>query len=139
MTTAGDQQGKRKARRLDNLDLADETDEAENVDDAGAAADVDEGDTFEAGTTEDEARVGAGLPPPGATVDAALTALLEAGPEAVDHLLKAAQELLLAAKAVVDAGERAVEAHRSATDAPEPATGDEPPARRGRVRRIDLA
>src|ERR671937_1532432 len=53
---------------------------------------------------------------PGA--DSAVAALLDAGPEAVEHLLKAAQELLLAAKAVVDAGERAVEAHRSA-DAPE--------------------
>jgi hypothetical protein len=74
----------------------------------------------------------------GSSTDAALAALLEAGPEAFEHLLKAAQELLLAAKAVVDAGERAVESHRTATDdagahtsgAPEP----EP-----RVRRIDLA
>jgi hypothetical protein len=79
------------------------------------------------------------LPPPSPTVDAAVAALFEAGPEAAEHLLKAAQELLLAAKAVVDAGERAVEAHRSAADAPDPATGEEPPARRGRVRRIDLA
>lgn len=79
------------------------------------------------------------LPPASPTVDAALTALFEAGPEAAEHLLKAAQELLLAAKAVVDAGERAVEAHRSAADAPDPAPGEEPPARRGRVRRIDLA
>ena len=64
--------------------------------------------------------------------EAMLAALLDAGPEAVDHLLKAAQELLLAAKAVVDAGERAVEAHRS------PAAED-PSAEGGRVRRIDLA
>jgi hypothetical protein len=133
MSTADDQHGKRKARRLDNLDLADDTDEAD------AADDFDGGETFDAGATDDEARLGAGLPPPGASVDAALTALLEAGPEAVEHLLKAAQELLLAAKAVVDAGERAVEAHRSAADTPENAPSDEPPARRGRVRRIDLA
>jgi hypothetical protein len=79
------------------------------------------------------------LPPTSPTVDAALTALFEAGPEAAEHLLKAAQELLLAAKAVVDAGERAVEAHRSAADAPDSAPGEAPPARRGGVRRIDLA
>jgi hypothetical protein len=94
---------------------------------------------IEAEMGEDDARVGAGLPPASPTVDAALIALFEAGPEAAEHLLKAAQELLLAAKAVVDAGERAVEAHRSAADAPDSAPGEAPPARRGGVRRIDLA
>ena len=79
-------------------------------------------------------------PPPGATAEAALTALFEAAPEAADHLLKAAQELLLAAKTVVDAGERAVEAHRSAAaDATGAPPGEEARAGRGRVRRIDLA
>ena len=70
----------------------------------------------------------------GSSADTALAALIEAGPEALDHLLKAAQEFLLAAKAVVDAGERAVDAHREATDA---APFDDPD-RRSRVRRIDL-
>jgi hypothetical protein len=89
-------------------------------------------------------RLGAEPPPLGPTAEGAVAALFEAGPEAAEHLLKAAQELLLAAKAVVDAGERAVEAHRSAADAaettaPATATGEEPPARRGRVRHIDLA
>jgi hypothetical protein len=78
-------------------------------------------------------------PPPGATAETALAALFDAGPEAVDHLLKAAQELLLAAKAVVDAGERAVEAHRSAADATGASPGEDAPPGRGRVRRIDLA
>jgi hypothetical protein len=73
----------------------------------------------------------------GSATDVVLAALVEAGPEAVDHLLKAAQELLLAAKAVVDAGERAVESHRSGAD-PE-ARGEEPPDGNARVRRIDLA
>lgn len=68
--------------------------------------------------------------------DTALTALLEAGPEAVEHLLKAAQELLLAAKTVVDAGERAVESHR-ATDAA--GRSRAVPAHESRIRRIDLA
>jgi hypothetical protein len=77
--------------------------------------------------------------PLGATAEAALTALFDAGPEAAEHLLKAAQELLLAAKAVVDAGERAVEAHRAAADATGREHGEDAPASRGRVRRIDLA
>lgn len=70
----------------------------------------------------------------GSSADAALAALLEAGPEAFEHLLKAAQELLLAAKSVVDAGERAVESRRAAADAGHHASEPEP-----RVRRIDLA
>ena len=86
----------------------------------------------------DEA-AGAEYPPLGASAEAAVAALFDAGPEAVAHLLKAAQELLLAAKAVVDAGERAVEAHRSAADATGPAPGEDAPPGSGRVRRIDLA
>ena len=87
----------------------------------------------------DDAGGGAEYPPLGASAEAAVAALFDAGPEAVEHLLKAAQELLLAAKAVVDAGERAVEAHRSAADAPGPAAGEDAPPGPGRVRRIDLA
>jgi hypothetical protein len=71
----------------------------------------------------------------GSSADAALAALLEAGPEAFEHLLNAAQELLLAAKSVVDAGERAIESRRAATDAG--AHGASELERR--VRRIDLA
>ncbi|HMF04724.1 MAG TPA: hypothetical protein VKH17_07920 [Acidimicrobiia bacterium] len=78
-------------------------------------------------------------PPLGATAEAALTALFDAGPEAAEHLLKAAQELLLAAKAVVDAGERAVEAHRSGADAADVTPVEHARPDRGRVRRIDLA
>lgn len=74
---------------------------------------------------------------PGSPTDTVLTALLEAGPEAVDHLLKAAHELLLAAKAVVDAGERAVESHREATEGA--GRTSDAPDRDPRVRRIDLA
>lgn len=73
----------------------------------------------------------------GPTTESALTAVLDAGPEAIEHLLKAAQELLLAAKAVVDAGERAVESRRAATD--EAARTRDAPERDSRVRRIDLA
>ena len=74
----------------------------------------------------------------GSGAEVLVSALFEAGPEAAEHLLKAAQELLLAAKAVVDAGERVIEQHRSAADARdddgETDARDEP-----RVRRIDLA
>jgi hypothetical protein len=87
----------------------------------------------------DEAAGGAEYPPLGASAEAAVAALFDAGPEAVEHLLKAAQELLLAAKAVVDAGERAVEAHRSAAGAAGPRPDEDAPPGRGRVRRIDLA
>ncbi len=72
-------------------------------------------------------------PPTGSAADVLVSALFEAGPEAGEHLLKAAQELLLAAKAVVDAGERVIDQHRSAGD-DDPPEADEP-----RVRRIDLA
>ena len=78
-------------------------------------------------------------PPPSgsaaAAADLLVSALLEVGPEAADHLFKAAQELLLAAKAVIDAGERVVERHRTdSTTSDDDAKTDEP-----RVRRIDLA
>ena len=92
----------------------------------------------EAADADDE-RPAAEHPPLGASAEAAVAAMFDAGPEATEHLLKAAQELLLAAKAVVDAGERAVEAHRSATDATAPAEGEDAPSGGGRVRHIDLA
>jgi len=49
-----------------------------------------------------------GLPPPTA-VESLVNALLEAGPDVADHVVRAAQELLLAAQAIVDAAERAVD------------------------------
>jgi hypothetical protein len=77
--------------------------------------------------------------PEGSAADAVVAALLEAGPEAAEHLLKAAQELLLAAKAVVDAGERVIEHQRGGASAPEPGGADEGAGGSSRVRRIDLA
>ena len=69
----------------------------------------------------------------GSSAEVLVEALFQAGPEAAEHLLKAAQELLLAAKAVVDAGERVIDQHRAG------ATGDAPDTEQPRVRRIDLA
>ncbi len=65
---------------------------------------------------------GPGLPAPTA-LESLVNALLEAGPEVAEHVVRAAQELLLAAQAVVDAAERAVEEQRdlpTATKAGEP-------------------
>ncbi len=51
---------------------------------------------------------GPGLPPP-TGVESLVGALLEAGPEVAEHVVRAAQELLLAAQAIVDAADRAVQ------------------------------
>ncbi len=70
--------------------------------DIGAPSDdVDPGGAADPSATQ-------GLPPPTA-VESLVNALLEAGPEVADHVVRAAQELLLAAQAVVDAAERAVD------------------------------
>jgi len=51
---------------------------------------------------------GPSMPPPSA-IESLLNALIEAGPEVAEHVVRAAQELLLAAQAVVDAAEQAVQ------------------------------
>ncbi len=62
-----------------------------------------------------------GFPPPTA-VESLVNALLEAGPEVAEHVVRAAQELLLAAQAVVDAAERAVDEQKDLRGpSPEPA------------------
>lgn len=48
-----------------------------------------------------------GLPAPTA-LESLINALLEAGPDVAEHVVRAAQELLLAAQAVIDAADRAV-------------------------------
>ncbi len=63
-----------------------------------------------------------GLPPPTA-VESLVNALLDAGPDVADHVVRAAHELLLAAQAIVDAAERAVDEQRdlrSPGEDPEP-------------------
>jgi hypothetical protein len=67
--------------------------------------------------------VGPGLPPPTA-IESLVNALLEAGPEVAEHVVRAAQELLLAAQAVVDAAERAVEEQRDLRPPAEPTPSD---------------
>jgi hypothetical protein len=63
---------------------------------------------------------GPGLPPPTA-VESLVNALLDAGPEVAEHVVRAAQELLLAAQVIVDAAERAVDEQRDLRP-----TGEEP-------------
>jgi hypothetical protein len=79
-----------------------------------------------------------GLPPPSA-IESLVSALLEAGPEVGEHVVRAAQELLLAAQCVVDAAGRAVHEQQDVRrngdardDDDEPADGDAP-------RHLDLA
>ena len=86
---------------------------------------------------------GPSLPPPSG-VESLVGALLDAGPEVAEHVVRAAQELLLAAQAIVDAADRAVqEQHRLQVDddatseaADSDPSGEEPPAR---VRHLDIA
>jgi hypothetical protein len=47
------------------------------------------------------------LPPP-TPVESLVNALLEAGPEVAEHVVRAAQELLLAVQVIVDAADQAV-------------------------------
>jgi hypothetical protein len=87
---------------------------------------------------------GPGMPPPSA-VESLVNALLEAGPEVAEHVVKAAQELLLAVQAIVDAADRAVQEQQTiradrgdragdADDAGDAARDDE-----AEVRHLDLA
>ena len=84
---------------------------------------------------------GPGLPPPTA-VESLVNALLDAGPDVAEHVVRAAQELLLAAQVIVDAADTAVreqrDLHASADAASESdaGSGDDGSARR---RHLDLA
>jgi hypothetical protein len=48
------------------------------------------------------------MPPPTA-IESLVNAMLEAGPDVAEHVVRAAQELLLAAQTVVDAVDKAVQ------------------------------
>jgi hypothetical protein len=58
-----------------------------------------------------DAPTGSGQVSPTA-LESLVNALLDAGPEVAEHVVRAAQELLLAAQTVVEAAERAVEEQR---------------------------
>ena len=83
---------------------------------------------------------GPGLGPPTA-VESLIGALLEAGPEVAEHVVKAAQELLLAVQVIVDAADHAVQEQQSLrqdrASSPEPAASSA--ERDDSVRHLDLA
>ena len=91
--------------------------------------------------TPTRTRPGPGLPPPTA-IESLVNALLEAGPEVAEHVVRAAQELLLAAQAIVDAADKAV---AGAASRPQRATGErrtttpDPATQPATVRHLDLA
>jgi hypothetical protein len=79
------------------------------------------------------------LPPP-TSVESLVGALLEAGPEVAEHVVRAAQELLLAAQAIVDAADKAVREQqdlRTARDGGDAAGADA--GADASVHRLDLA
>jgi hypothetical protein len=86
--------------------------------------DIDAPTDVDASSDEADPSATRGLPPPTA-VESLVNALLEAGPEVADHVVRAAQELLLAAQAVVDAAERAVDEQK---DLRSPSGEPTPPA-----------
>lgn len=96
-----------------------------------AGHEVDDGEP----DSSEEADVGG----PGAR--ALLDALVDAGPETAEHLLRAMHELLLAAQTVVEAAERGLDVRGQgsrAGDAASPGSAETDEHPSGRVRRIDL-
>jgi ribosome-associated toxin RatA of RatAB toxin-antitoxin module len=75
---------------------------------------------------------GPGQPPPSA-IESLVNALLEAGPEVAEHVVRSAQELLLAAQCVVDAAQKAVQEQQDLRRA------DSAPPEPGSSRRLDVA
>lgn len=77
----------------------------------------------------------AGAMPPPTSVESLVGALLEAGPEVAEHVVRAAQELLLAAQAIVDAAEKAVREQQDLRSG----NGGHDAEAAAPVRRLDLA
>ncbi len=78
-------------------------------------------------------------PPDPTAVESVVNALLEAGPDVAEHVVRAAQELLLAAQSVVDAAERAVEEQQALRRPPEAgAGGADPSAPTATVHHLDV-
>jgi hypothetical protein len=81
---------------------------------------------------------GPGLSPPTAT-ESLVNALLEAGPEVAEHVVRAAQELLLAAQTIVDAADKAIQEQQAVRDDRREQDDDAPDDTAGAVRHLDLA
>lgn len=81
---------------------------------------------------------GPGLSPPTAT-ESLVNALLEAGPEVAEHVVRAAQELLLAAQTIVDAADKAIQEQQAARGDRREQDDAGPDDTAGAVRHLDLA
>lgn len=71
---------------------------------------------------------------PPTAVESLVNAFLESGPDAAEHIVRAAQELLLAAQVVVDAAQSAVKEQQ---DLRASAGDDDAPAEGGSVHHLD--
>ena len=78
---------------------------------------------------------GPGLPPP-TSIESLVTALLDAGPDVAEHVVRAAQELLLAAQVIVDAADKAI---REQQDLRAQTAGAEHGGGAAGVRHLDVA
>ncbi|MCJ7438687.1 MAG: hypothetical protein MUP97_13125 [Acidimicrobiia bacterium] len=110
---------------------------------AASAADPDVGRPEHVDPAQPGGGPGPGLPPPSAT-ESLVSALLEAGPEVAEHVVRAAQELLLAAQAIVDAAEHAVQEQQAVraqaqADSADDASGDDASGDDATVHHLDLA
>jgi hypothetical protein len=81
---------------------------------------------------------GPGLSPPTAT-ESLVNALLEAGPEVAEHVVRAAQELLLAAQTIVDAADTAIQEQQAVRSDRREQDDAAPDDAAGAVRHLDLA
>jgi hypothetical protein len=103
--------------------------------DASQPADVGQDDT----EYSDPDGPGPGLAPPTAT-ESLVNALLEAGPEVAEHVVRAAQELLLAAQTIVDAADKAIQEQQAVRGHRREQDDDAgPDDAAGAVRHLDLA
>jgi hypothetical protein len=85
-----------------------------------------------------EPEAGPGLPPQSA-IESLVGALLEAGPEVAEHVVRAAQELLLAAQCVVDAAGKAVREQQDARHDETESGADSESSAGASLRHLDLA
>lgn len=85
-----------------------------------------------------EPEAGPGLPPTSA-IESLVGALLEAGPEVAEHVVRAAQELLLAAQCVVDAAGKAVREQQDLREEETASGSDDDTSAGGSVRHLDVA
>jgi hypothetical protein len=107
-------------------------------------ADPDDENPRDENDYTDPGAPGPTMPPPTA-VESLVNALLEAGPEVAEHVVKAAQELLAAVQVIVDAADRAVQeqqtirAERTAAERIGTQEDDAGAPDEAEVRHLDLA